>query len=335
MTGAGGSEAAGLSHRPVMLEETLAALAPRDGAVYVDATFGGGGYASAILAAAACVVIGVDRDPAACARGRALAAEYAGRLVILHGRFSRLAALLESAGFSGVDGVAFDLGVSSHQIDDPARGFSFRFDGPLDMRMDAGSDATEPAADLVNRLSRDEIARILADYGEERAARRIAAAIVKARATAPIVTTAALAELVRRIIPQRASDAIDPATRTFQALRIAVNDELAEIEGGLAAAERALNPGGRLSVVSFHSLEDRVVKTFLRDRSGGAPLPSRHQPDAPAGPAPTFRLLTRRAAKPGAAELAANPRARSARLRAAERTAAPPWPELPRERRAA
>ncbi|NJO55265.1 MAG: 16S rRNA (cytosine(1402)-N(4))-methyltransferase RsmH [Rhodospirillales bacterium] len=312
-------------HSPVMLSEILTLLAPRGGAVYLDATFGVGGYAKALLEAAPCTVIGVDRDPAACARGALLAEQYSDRLLVLQGRFTELSSLLPGHGFDRVDGVAFDLGVSSPQLDDPSRGFSFRSDGPLDMRMDPTTGS--PAADMVNDLPEAELARIIALYGEERAARRIARAIVRTRSSSPITSTLGLAETVRSVLP-RAADGIDPATRTFQALRIHVNDELAELDNGLTAAEHLLAPGGRLCVVSFHSLEDRAVKLFLRKRSGLAPRPSRHQPEAidPLSVKPTFRLITSRPLRPSQAEVSANPRARSARLRAAERTSAPVAP---------
>jgi 16S rRNA (cytosine1402-N4)-methyltransferase len=306
-----------VSHLPVLLDEVVAALAPRDGATYVDGTFGGGGYTAALLDAAQCRVVGIDRDPDAMARGAALAVRYAGRLRLVEGRFGDMARLL---GDEKVAGVALDLGVSSPQIDDPARGFSFRADGPLDMRM--GRDG-ESAADLINTASEAQLADIIRDYGEERFARRIARAIVARR---PIARTGELAEVVRTAIPRRDPSGIDPATRTFQALRIAVNDELGELDRGLAAAEEVLEPGGRLAVVSFHSLEDRRVKDFLKRRSDAAPRGSRHLPAA-AAPAPSFRLLTRKPIEPSAAELRRNPRARSARLRAAERTAALPWSE--------
>ncbi len=313
-------------HVPVMRDAALAALAPRDGGVYADATFGAGGYARALLEAADCTVWALDRDPAAIARGAALTTEYPGRLHLIEGRFGELDTLLEARGVLPIDGVVFDLGVSSPQLDTPERGFSFRFDAPLDMRM--GRDGPT-AAEIVNELPEADLTRILRDYGEERKARRIARAIVAARAEQPIERTARLAEIVRAAAgPAKAQD-IDPATRTFQALRIHVNDELGELERGLRAAERALKPGGRLVAVAFHSLEDRIVKQFLRRRSGDLPRSSRHSPEVGAddGPAPTFRLPRRGAEKPDATEAAANPRARSARLRVAERTDAPAWPE--------
>ncbi|QJE72270.1 16S rRNA (cytosine(1402)-N(4))-methyltransferase RsmH [Aerophototrophica crusticola] len=310
-----------LVHIPVLRDEVVAALAPRPGAVIVDGTFGAGGYSRALLAAG-CAVYGIDRDPAAIARAESLLAEYPGKLTMVPGRFGDMADLLAARGVTAVDGVALDIGVSSPQIDDPERGFSFRFDGPLDMRM--GPDGPS-AADLVNTLPEAELADTLWRYGEERLSRRIARAIVERRKTQPFARTGDLADLVRSVVP-KSKDGIDPATRTFQGLRIAVNDELGELERGLEAAERLLAPGGRLAVVTFHSLEDRVVKEFLRARSGNNPAPSRHLPGpAAAGPAPTFRLTDRSGTKAGEAELAANPRARSARLRSAERTNAPAW----------
>jgi 16S rRNA (cytosine1402-N4)-methyltransferase len=304
-----------------MLAEVVAALAPCAGKLYLDGTFGAGGYTHALLEAAACAVVGIDRDPAAIERGRALAASYGDRLALIEGRFGDMAALLATRGIAQVDGIALDLGVSSPQLDEPSRGFSFRADGPLDMRMGRGG---ETAADLVNRLPERELAALIAELGEERHARRVSRAIVRARAAAPITRTAALAEIVRGAVPA-AKDGIDPATRTFQALRLQVNDELGELDRGLASAERLLAPGGRLAVVAFHSLEDRRVKSFLRERSSEASGASRHAPLPTARRAATFRLLQRRAQRPGDAEQAANPRARSARLRAAERTTAPAW----------
>jgi 16S rRNA (cytosine1402-N4)-methyltransferase len=306
-------------HLPVMLNEVLAALAPRDGARYVDGTFGGGGYSRAILEAADCTVLGIDRDPEAIARGRKLAEHFGGRLTLVEGEFSRMDEFTQNS-----DGVVLDLGVSSFQFDTPARGFSFREDGPLDMRM---SSSGPTAAELIARVSEHELADVIHNYGEERRARPIARAIVTARAEAPIETPGRLAEIVRRAAGPRARDGIDPATRTFQALRIWVNDELGELERGLVAAESILAPGGRLAVVSFHSLEDRTVKDFLRNRSGTAPAGSRHLPIPVAERSASFRLLSRNAIKPTDAEIRTNARARSARLRAAERTAAPAWRE--------
>jgi 16S rRNA (cytosine1402-N4)-methyltransferase len=298
------------AHLPVLRDEVVAALAPRDGAVYIDGTFGGGGYSEALLAAAECAVIGIDRDPEAIRRGAGL--------TLIEGRFGEMAEHIQGLGIAAVDGVALDLGVSSPQLDQPERGFSFREDGPLDMRMAASG---ETAADLVNSLPEKQLADLIWRYGEERHARRVARAIGETRNTARITRTKELADLVRRIVP-RSPDGIDPATRTFQALRIAVNDELGELERGLDAAETMLKVGGRLAIVSFHSLEDRAVKTFLAARSGTGSGVSRH---APADPkrrlGPSFRLLSRRPIRPSEAELQRNARARSARLRAAERLA--------------
>ena len=314
-------------HIPVMLAEVLHALAPRDGGRYLDATFGGGGYAEAILRTAGCMLWAIDRDPDAIARGATLAARHPGRLHLIHGRFGDLLDLLGQAGLSALDGVVFDLGVSSFQIDDPARGFSFRADGPLDMRM--GKHGTS-AADLVNTLGERALADLLFELGEERASRRIARAIVAARAEAVpgrdpgITTTGRLASIIRAVLPPDRSG-IDPATRSFQALRLRVNDELGEIERGLAQAAQLLAPGGHLVVVSFHSLEDRIVKRFMGEAAGRAPSPSRHDPRGlTARPAPGFRLLTPKALRPGKVETDGNPRARSARLRALERLQAEP-----------
>ena len=332
------------THIPVMLTEMLATLNPRDGAVYLDGTFGGGGYARAILDRAQCHVWAIDRDETAIARGAGLAAQYPGRLHLSHGRFGDMLTLLTEAGVHALDGIVLDIGVSSFQIDDPARGFSFQSDGPLDMRMgnrgrkgngpegngpkgngpkgtSTASNRPDPtAATLVNTLPERDLADLLFQLGEERASRRVARAIVAARAEAPIVTTGRLASIIRAVLPPDKSGH-HPATRSFQALRLRVNDELGEIEHGLAQAARLLHPGGRIVVVSFHSLEDRIVKRFMTEVSGRAPAPSRHDPRGltqGVAASARFRLVTPKALRPGAAEVAANPRARSARLRAIE-----------------
>ncbi len=311
-------------HRPVMLEAVLAALTPRDGGIYIDGTFGGGGYSRAILDAADCRVYGIDRDEDACARGRELAKSYTGRLTVLQGRFGDMDRLTAAEGVHEVDGVALDLGVSSFQLDQPERGFSFSKDGPLDMRM--GGDGPS-AADIVNGESEQSLADIIFTYGEERRSRRIARAIIEARAEQAISRTGQLAGVVRGCFPPaRGQNQIDPATRTFQALRIYINDELGELSRGLEAAETVLGNGGKLAIVSFHSLEDRIVKNFLRDRAGDLPGVSRHAPPQDAKHrVPTFEQTNRRPLKPDARETSRNPRARSARLRSAVRTDAPAW----------
>ena len=309
-----------------MLDEVLAVLAPSAGATFLDGTFGGGGYAGAILAAASCTLFAIDRDPAAIARGASLAARFPGRLHLMEGRFGDMLSLLAAQGVAQLDGVVLDLGVSSFQLDEPERGFSFRADGPLDMRMAA----TGPtAADLDRDLSEAELADTLFQLGEDRLSRRVARAIVAARTESPITTTRQLAEIVRSAVPKDRSG-IDPATRSFQALRIRVNDELGEIERALSAAASLLAPGGRLVVVSFHSGEDRLVKRFMQDAAGQAPAPSRHDPGGlrPRAPA-AFTLLTRGTQKPTEAECAGNPRARSARLRALARLPLHPEPFAP------
>ena len=290
-------------------------LSVRDGGLYVDATFGAGGYTRAILAIPGARVIGIDRDQSAIADGAALVQDAQGRLDLVEDCFSNLGAI---AGTQAADGVVFDLGVSSMQLDEAARGFSFRLDGPLDMRMGRIGPS---AADVVAKASERDLAAIIFTLGEERHSRAVARAIVKARGETAITTTRALAEIVARVVHSRDS-AIHPATRTFQALRIFVNDELGELARGLAAAEQVLKPDGRLVVVAFHSLEDRIVKTFLAERSR-APAGSRHRPEVKFD-APTFQVLTRRPETPDEAEIAANPRARSAKLRAAQRTEAAP-----------
>ncbi len=310
-------------HVPVMLEEVMEALSPRDGAIYVDATFGGGGYTEALLARADCAVYAIDRDPDAIARGGELKQCFAGRLTLIEGCFSDMDSLVKQR----ADGVAFDLGVSSFQLGDAGRGFSFSDDGPLDMRMERKG---QSAADAVNTLSETALADILRRYGEEKRARAIARAIVASR---PITRTRALAEIVERVLgPAARRQPIHPATRTFQALRIYVNDELGELERGLEAAERTLKPMGRLAVVAFHSLEDRIVKRFLTERAGKAPRNSRHAPENAAQRAPTFCLIPPSPRTPRKSEIETNPRSRSARLRAAERTAAPAWSNLAADR---
>jgi 16S rRNA (cytosine1402-N4)-methyltransferase len=305
-------------HIPVLVHRAVDWLGVRDGGVYVDATFGAGGFARAILAISGTRVIGIDRDHGAIAQGAGISAEVQGRLALVEDRFSNLESIIAGSGITAVDGVVFDLGVSSMQLDEAVRGFSFRLDGPLDMRM--GEDGPS-AADIVARASERELAIIIATLGEERHARAIARAIVRARAERTIGSTRELSELVARVVPARGA-VIHPATRTFQALRIFVNDELAELACGLVAAERVLKPSGRLVVIAFHSLEDRIVKTFLAERSRAAAT-SRHRPQV-ASAAPSFRSLTRRPETADENEVAANPRARSAKLRAAERTDAAP-----------
>lgn len=308
-------------HVPVMVREVLAALNPTAGAVYIDGTFGAGGYARAILSAQACWVIGIDRDANAVAAGKDMARAHGGKLTVIEGHFGDMVRILAEQGVAKADGVVLDLGVSSMQIDDPERGFSFAADGPLDMRMGGGG---ETAADLVNRLDEKELANVIFEFGEERRARAVARAIVAARATTPIRRTGELADIVARVV--RREPGLHPATRTFQALRIYVNDELGELARGLCAAEQILAAGGRLVVVSFHSLEDRLVKRFLHLRSGKTAGGSRHQPAQEAARAASFRLLFAGAKRPQDDEIRGNSRARSARLRAAERTAAAAWP---------
>lgn len=299
-------------HIPVLLPEAMAALEVKAGGVYVDATFGAGGYSRAILERGA-EVVALDRDPAAIRGGAGLVDVSAGRLRLAQARFGELDAVAEKFGFARVDGVVLDIGMSSMQVDDPARGFSLRFDAPLDMRM--GSDEGRTAADILAHEDEATIADILYRFGEERAARRIARAIAADRKAAPFTSTAQLAGLVARVAPRRPGELTHPATRTFQALRIAVNDELGELERGLAAAERILRPGGRLAVVAFHSLEDRIVKQFLASRSGRGVAASRLLPGEPKPPASTFAVPRGQPVEPTAAEIEANPRARSARLR--------------------
>jgi 16S rRNA (cytosine1402-N4)-methyltransferase len=317
-------------HIPVLGAEAVDMLKPRDGGIYVDATFGAGGYAQAILDAADTRVIGIDRDRTAIAGGFGLVDRSAGRLTLVEDRFSNLAEVCAAQGAGRVDGVVMDVGVSSMQVDEAGRGFSFRLDGPLDMRM--GHDGPT-AADVVAKASEADLANIIYIFGEERHSRAVARAVVAARKETPITTTRALAEIVSKVVWAKPGE-IHPSTRTFQALRIFVNEELDELHLALAAAERVLKPGGRLVVVSFHSLEDRMVKNFLAERgkTGGG---SRHLPEV-AQVTPSFRILTKRPVTAGDAEVRANPRARSAKLRAGERSDAaafaadslPNWPSL-------
>ncbi|MEY3307456.1 MAG: hypothetical protein RLZZ413_1494 [Pseudomonadota bacterium] len=307
-------------HVPVLLRPLLAAVAPVTG-TWLDGTFGAGGYARGLLDAGANLVIGVDRDPLALQMAAEWAAGYGDRLRLVAGTFSALDTLAGQP----LDGIVLDLGVSSMQLDQAARGFSFAKDGPLDMRM---SQEGESAADLVNRASEEVLADILYHYGEERASRRIARAIVAARTAAPITTTVQLSEIVSRCLPRPKPGQSHPATRSFQAIRIAVNAEFTELADGLMAAERALKPGGKLAVVTFHSLEDRIVKRFLLQRSGGEANANRYAPATEAD-TPRFTLLTRRATAPDDQELAENPRSRSAKLRVALRTSAPAGPVDP------
>ncbi|WP_029587388.1 16S rRNA (cytosine(1402)-N(4))-methyltransferase RsmH [Bradyrhizobium sp. URHD0069] len=317
-------------HVPVLGRQAIEMLKPRDGGSYIDATFGGGGYSRAILETAGTRVVGIDRDRSAIMAGFDLVDRSGGRLILVEDRFSNLAEICAAQGISAADGVVMDVGVSSMQLDQADRGFSFRLGGPLDMRM--GHDGPT-AADVIAKASEADLANIIYIFGEERHSRAVARAIVAARKEAPIATTRALADIVAKVVRSKPGE-IHPATRTFQALRIFVNEELDELHLALSAAERVLKPGGRLVAVSFHSLEDRIVKNFLVERSkaGGG---SRHLPEV-AQAAPSFHILTKRPVTPDDAETTANPRARSAKLRAAERTEAPAhraaalpaWPTL-------
>ncbi|MEG3618810.1 16S rRNA (cytosine(1402)-N(4))-methyltransferase RsmH [Magnetovibrio sp. PR-2] len=311
-----------MPHIPVMLKEVLDTLIPRDGGVYVDGTFGNGGYSRGILESADCTVWGIDRDPNVIAKARDMESEFGGRLRVVQGRFGDMSDLLSDKGVSGVDGVALDLGVSSMQLDQAERGFSFMNDGPLDMRMEQSGPSAE---DAVNDMGEEELANVIYEFGEERKSRWVAHAIVEARAEKRITRTKELADIVSSVV-RKSKDGIHPATRTFQGLRIYVNDELGEVDRGLSGAEQLLKPGGRLAVVAFHSLEDKRVKRFLNERSGNVPNPSRYMPDLEdKGPEPSFTLLKKGALKPGKDECKLNPRARSSRLRMAERTDAPAW----------
>jgi 16S rRNA (cytosine1402-N4)-methyltransferase len=321
---------AGLRHVPVLGRQAVELLKPLDGGVYIDATFGAGGYSRAILDLTGTRVIGIDRDRTAILGGFDLVDRSGGRLILVEDRFSNLAEVCAAQGFAAVDGVVMDVGVSSMQLDEAERGFSFRLGGPLDMRM--GHDGPT-AADVIAKASEADLANIIYIFGEERHSRAVARAIVAARKEAPITTTRALADIVAKIVRSKPGE-IHPATRTFQGLRIFVNAELDELHLALSAAERVLKPGGRLVVVSFHSLEDRIVKNFLTER-GKAGGGSRHLPEIAQIP-PSFVILTKRPVAPDDSEISANPRARSAKLRAAERTPAPAhaaaelpgWPTL-------
>jgi len=313
MTSAGNNQA---PHVPVLVNDVIAALAIHEGETAIDGTFGAGGYTRALLGAGAGRVIALDRDPDAIEDGRSLVPDP--RLTLINERFSQMDRVLAERGIEHVDAIALDIGVSSMQLDRADRGFSFSADGPLDMQM---SRSGLTAAEFLNSADESEIARVLKDYGEEPRARAIARAIVAAR---PVERTAELAAIVRRAAGFRPGQKTDPATRTFQAIRIHLNAELEELELGLEAAERALRPGGRLAIVTFHSLEDRIVKRFFRERSGGTPAGSRHRPVQTDPREPTFERVAK-PVSPTGRELAANPRARSARLRSAIRTSAPAW----------
>lgn len=315
------------SHIPVMLDEAIAALNPVASGDYIDGTFGNGGYSKAVLAHGQTRVFAIDRDPQAIKLAQALRVEHPGRLIVLPGKFSDMAALLEGEGINSVDGIMLDIGVSSMQLDDPARGFSFQHDGPLDMRMSAEG---ETAADVVNTLDEQALTKILRLYGEEKAAKKIARAIVRQRDQTPLSRTKELADLVARALgPGAARRKKHPATRTFQALRIFVNRELEELVAALHAAETLLRTGGRLVVVTFHSLEDRIVKRFFAERMGRLASISRHMPALDDQPAPSFFLLKPLKCSASATEIKRNPRARSAILRAGERTNAPVYPLNP------
>lgn len=307
------------AHIPVMLHEVVEALAPREGGIYIDGTFGRGGYSTALLTQTNCNVIGIDRDPQAIEAGQEMIRTFAPRLNLLHGTFGDMRQLIGEENKGKIDGITFDLGVSSPQLDQAERGFSFQEDGPLDMRM---SQTGQTAADIVNTASEQELANIIYTFGEERFSRRVARRIVEERKIRALSRTNELASLIREVVP-RSKDGVDPATRSFQALRIAVNDEMGELKRGLEAAEFFLKPAGRLAVVSFHSLEDRCVKEFLRARSESAPRASRHAPANDISVKPSFLLLTKKPQVPSLTEIEANPRSRSARLRIAQRTDSP------------
>ena len=321
--GAGLTAAGGPArHIPVMLSEVIEALDPRDGKHFIDGTFGAGGYSRGLLEAARCTVLAIDRDPAAAQFAQALEERFPGRLKFVLGRYAEMREIAEREGIAAVDGVALDLGVSSMQLDEAERGFSFSQDGPLDMRMGAEGPT---ASDLVNALPERDLAAIIATLGEEKRARAIARAILARRAEEPITRTGELADIVARVLGRRHDDPKHPATRTFQGIRLYLNDELVELARGMNAAEHLLKPTGRLAVVTFHSLEDRIAKRFFAARSMPAPKGSRHLPEKGGSNfLPSFRLLNRRPLSPSKDEIRLNPRARSARLRAGERTDAPP-----------
>lgn len=308
------------AHIPVMLKEVVDALSPRDGEVYVDGTFGAGGYTRAFLESADCTVIAIDRDPDAQKRAQKMQEEFGARLIFVYGCFGDALELVRSAGFEQVDGFVLDIGVSSFQIDEAARGFSFAKDGPLDMRMDPTTGIT--AAQIVNHYAEEDLANLIYQLGDERHSRKIAKRIVMQRDDKPFETTEDLADIIRSVIPRSPKDKTDPATRSFQALRIAVNDELGELTRGLNAAQDLLKSGGRLVVVSFHSLEDGIVKSFLYERSGRISGGSRHLPPVSSDtPTPPFFLLDQRKALAASNDEASrNPRARSAKLRWAIRS---------------
>ena len=326
LSAASGDGSGQVRHTPVLLLPVLERLQPRDGATYIDGTFGAGGYTRAILDAARCTVLATDRDPTAIAGGAGLVESYGERLILKQARFSEIVDAAADAGIAQVDGFVLDLGVSSMQIDEADRGFSFQSDGPLDMRMSASGDS---AADLVNTLGEEHLANIIFNYGEERRSRAIARAIVREREKEPLTRTLQLARVVSRVLGGHKIDGRHPATRTFQALRMAVNDERGEVAEGLAAAERLLKPEGRIVIVTFHSLEDRIVKRFLNERSGRVSRGSRHMPEIAPLREPSFQIVNPRPVTPDENEIADNPRARSAKLRAAERLNAPAWPLNP------
>ncbi len=309
----------GALHHPVMLPQIISALAPKDGNHIVDATFGNGGYSREILNQADCFVAGIDWDPDAISRARVRMQNFSEKFTILEGSFSEIERLTANTQFNKPDGIVFDLGVCSTQLDEAERGFSFKSDGPLDMRM---SKAGKSAADIVNSMPEKKLADIIYTYGDERASRRIARAISTKREEAPLLRTFELAHIVRSVLPRAKKGQSDPATRTFQALRVYVNNEIGELCEALLASERILQEGGILAVVSFHSLEDRIIKRFFRQRAGYAAQPSRHQPIQP-NAEPTFRLLPRRPILPEISEIETNPRSRSAKLRVGIRTFSP------------